>query len=478
MSLRRICHILLIIILAISTNVCRASNNNEIVHGFSSCYMNASVTVALVNCSTRNIQIERRKTEWFEELLHVSVNRKSDAIRQNPFPELVIFDQRNNNSCVDLKKYDTIVDLTCIYQHAVAFFHQTFECILGNFKLFLLARSHQDQKQTAFILPKLHRVVEFFNFFLPNVSDRRVYFYSLEKHRCYSLSENAEVHYTATSIIWADYFIFFDLPVNHTSRLRMQETSKLFINEVGNLNNILSASPQVRHQKPTILFIHRKNSRIIKNSDQLLRHLSVALPELEVDTFWGEETLVEAISKFSRAKIVIGFHGAGFVHVIYCRENVLIVEITVSKNEAFSKKKFTRQDLWRTNAAVGDLHGSTKWFTYSLRHNLGNIDRDHDNFYQDYLQYISLNIYDIKAIVSLCSRECNDNMKNDTHLNISQWHIISSTRIMRSEFIFFKGHKSKKQLHEMVLKRQRMYDKSKYTREFYFNKEFSLKKKL
>lgn len=446
------------------------------MRGFNSCHMNASVTVALVNCSTRNFQIERRKTEWFEEILHLSVNRKSDAIRQNPFPELVIFDQRNNNSCVDLEKYDTIVDFTCIYQYSEAFFHQTFECILGNFKLFLLARSHQDRNQTAFILPKLHRVVEFFNFFLPNVSDKRVYFYSLEKHCCYSLSENAEIHYTETSIIWADYFIFFDLPVNHTSRLRMQETSKLFINEVGNLKNILSASPRVRHQKPTILFIHRKNSRIIKNSDQLLRRLSVTLPELEVDTFFGEETLVETISKFSRAKIVIGFHGAGFVHVIYCRENVLIVEISVSKNEAFSKTIFTHQDLWRTNAAVGVLHGSTKWFTYSLRQNLGNNNRDYDKRYQDYLQYISLNIYDIKAIVSLCSREYDVNMKNDIHSNISQWHIISSTRIMGSEFTFFKGHMIKKQPHEMALKRQRMYDK--FTREFYLNKEFSLKKIL
>jgi len=59
---------------------------------------------------------------------------------------------------------------------------------------------------------------------------------------------------------------------------------------------------------------------------ELVNALFKALPELQVKTFFGNETFLEVQNMFANARVVVGPHGAGLVNVVFCQEGTPVVE--------------------------------------------------------------------------------------------------------------------------------------------------------
>lgn len=60
--------------------------------------------------------------------------------------------------------------------------------------------------------------------------------------------------------------------------------------------------------------------------------------------------------------MVVGFHGAGFKHIILCPRHTLVLELTLLLAPAAAAST----TIWRSNEEVGRLHGHVVWQTHAL----------------------------------------------------------------------------------------------------------------
>lgn len=102
----------------------------------------------------------------------------------------------------------------------------------------------------------------------------------------------------------------------------------------------------------TIVYIRRKEAegRAQPGYKDLLYWLSKSFPLLPVNIFSGNESLKETASIFSKAKVVVGPHGAGLVNTIFSRDDAFVVEITREDKPGH---------VWRTNVEVPKAAGTT-----------------------------------------------------------------------------------------------------------------------
>ena len=84
------------------------------------------------------------------------------------------------------------------------------------------------------------------------------------------------------------------------------------------------------HMDRSILWIQRNKTRHIPNSGKLIRRLRLKFPHLQLVKYHGNEPAEVVVQKFYMADIVVGFHGAGLVNTVYCKEGTLVVEFTVN----------------------------------------------------------------------------------------------------------------------------------------------------
>lgn len=89
---------------------------------------------------------------------------------------------------------------------------------------------------------------------------------------------------------------------------------------------------------------------------RLVSRLSRDFPDLQVQTFYGNETLEESRRIFERAMLVIGPHGAGMVNLIFCKEATPVIELT------------TQDLLDRPWQAMGAQTFTLIWWPVLLRH--------------------------------------------------------------------------------------------------------------
>lgn len=122
----------------------------------------------------------------------------------------------------------------------------------------------------------------------------------------------------------------------------------------------------LKHYNQTILCIFRSGTRRLTNLLKLSASLHSELSPLREEIFWGNESLKETITKFSRAAIVIGFHGAGLVNVYFCRPKTIVVEVSILKPSITDIITLEAQHLWRSNVVVGVLHANVHWMTFAL----------------------------------------------------------------------------------------------------------------
>lgn len=411
---------------------------------------------SIVDCRSRNTLLNLRYQSWLHECqISNSENiKKSDAIGNDSFPLLVTNSDAMTTSkhkCVDFTSYQYVIDLTCIYRHSSAIFHQTFDCIVNNFRLFLLARDLKINN-TVIITPQLERYIDFLKLMIPDRSEKLIYFVPQMDTICFKLSNDSTVFYTDTDVIWADYFKYFDFSSNHSSVLRMKTTTEIFLAELHKMKLIEMSNAQ------TVLFIHRNHTRKILNSDELLHKIAIAIPKLTIEHYYGEENLTETIVKFSRAAIVIGFHGAGLVNTLYCAKGATVIEISIAKRDAYLKNSFSLRDLWRTNAVISSVHGQLNWMTYAIRQQLdlrkfAAHPSSFDLWFERVFKSIVLPEADMNNIASLCKFKYAEEVRS----NISRWDIIPSTKLEDAQISI--SYKAMKRIEEnMRLQEKRLIE--------------------
>lgn len=84
---------------------------------------------------------------------------------------------------------------------------------------------------------------------------------------------------------------------------------------------------KIKYKKEIGVYIYRKeNWRQIKNSDEVFNFIKKRFKTIEWVIF-NEQNLDDTINIFSRAKIIIGPHGAGLTNMIFSPINISIIEI-------------------------------------------------------------------------------------------------------------------------------------------------------
>jgi hypothetical protein len=212
--------------------------------------------------------------------------------------------------------------------------------VLPNFELYELART-EDSATTVLVAPKMQR--DFVDALLPPN-------HSIAKHLL-----NREVDDNRTCLVVTDNAIV----TYETRTLGSLDTQQA---RAARFRAAISNVATKRSQKfsETLLFIDRRKIREMDNAAEFRTYLAKELPRYRQETYYGNETLLETVAKFSNARIVVGFHGAGHANAIFCQNETVVVELSWYQDAKSDK-------LWRTNDKVGRLHGRLHWLVYALR---------------------------------------------------------------------------------------------------------------
>lgn len=89
-------------------------------------------------------------------------------------------------------------------------------------------------------------------------------------------------------------------------------------NKVISLNNI--------QNKYDVVLIRRKGVREIINHDEILKVLKQIYGENSVVVFNADDTLVNVLTYFTYAKLIVAPHGAGLSHLLFCDYDVFVLE--------------------------------------------------------------------------------------------------------------------------------------------------------
>ena len=402
-------------------------------------------TSSMVDCSQRNTVSNTLLKEEDRIRYHVGgILRRSDTLRSDPFPELFstnlvdsfkryrefkkkvpykrekpknVMDKSQkpkstrqqevdpDDECMDISKYSTIIDFTCVYNWPSAVFHHTFECLMGNYDLYKAAQNN-DVNSTILIVPyettQFHHtnLMPFVDFFLPNESRKadvvihRYMNIALDASRfahpnldCFIVNNKVKVIYTNMKTLWLDYYAFDQFPPTHPRVMYMMKTAQRF------QQAIQTATKSLKVQKSTdrtILFIHRSNTRILTNADAIVEAVNDAVSstqlhgQLRTTTFYGNESFTDTVLLFQQAAVVVAFHGAGLINTIYCPSDAVIAELSIARSKQDNPEKKVTNDkdviiipyrkpsnrnippMWRSNHVIGTLC-RLHWITYLLR---------------------------------------------------------------------------------------------------------------
>ena len=132
----------------------------------------------------------------------------------------------------------------------------------------------------------------------------------------------------------------------NTSFKRRQENAEAFHRLIARV------SPMKNDDFGPIVFISRRvKTRKIKNEKQVIS----ALRQVgRVYVFTGLENATETITIFKNAKLIVGFHGAGFVNILFANGGEIYAYEWSTYNDVLNQSK------WRS---LADEYGLDKWFT-------------------------------------------------------------------------------------------------------------------
>ena len=110
---------------------------------------------------------------------------------------------------------------------------------------------------------------------------------------------------------------------------------------------------------------------------------------------------------FYNAKVVVGYHGAGFANTIFCRAGTVILEYTT-----FHDMDATQ--MWRSNEEIAKVHVGLIWLKHTLDvDHLVDLDKltnatDKDHYIKG-SRYVHVTGSDLYNSVERVKRECKTN---------------------------------------------------------------------
>ena len=275
--------------------------------------------------------------------------------------------KKSNRRKINTGSAKSLVEFSCPYKYTNNYFHRIFDCFIGLIDVYTAANEsiHSDASNTVLLIPEdySNTVLELFDLVTP---DRVQYNFKItKKSDCIIASEKAVITHASSTVLWPDYFIFPRLPQSHPFYLNMVANTQKFLNII----QFYKDRTFFGKRAPSVLYIKRQGTRQLTNIESLWRRILKNFPHMRGEIYWGTENVQETIKKFYEADIVIGFHGAGLVNVMFCKSNVLVVEISLLMHDVpdDGKSQLELKHLWRSNIVIGMLHGQLHWISFAMQ---------------------------------------------------------------------------------------------------------------
>ena len=283
--------------------------------------------------------------------------------RQRPF--YVLGGSPQLTRCADLAGRRTIYNLRCGTPRHATPYHRLVDCFLGNLDLFEAAAAavaREPAGTVAVVVPRsLH---DFVPIVLPEATARAAAAAvavvaelgeaspggkDAAAAPCVRVSRGTAVTYSSRDH-WGTFF-----SLRQAAAHRLRHTL---------LAPYLAASGGADDGPPTVLFIERgrHEPRRLDNLDQVRAAVVAALPGWQVATYRGVESLAETVALFHRSRVVVGTHGAGLGNALFCRNDTVVVELTLAATPAMG----VVGRVWRSNSVVGRYHNRQHWLVYGL----------------------------------------------------------------------------------------------------------------
>jgi len=152
---------------------------------------------------------------------------------------------------------------------------------------------------------------------------------------------------------------------------------------------ILERNPRIAEKPMHIVIIHRScsHTRCFPDITTIFNRFTKELNMPGV-LYYGNESFTETVEIFANARVVVGYHGAGFANTIFSPWDTIVLEYTT-----FHDMNGTR--LWRTNVKIAQIHGGLTWLRHGIDMDrltdLDTLEKNHDtdHFIKD-LKYVQL----------------------------------------------------------------------------------------
>lgn len=109
---------------------------------------------------------------------------------------------------------------------------------------------------------------------------------------------------------------------------------------------------------PVLTIIQRHGTRSFSNLDDISAAFREAFPGWTVQIYHGNETAADMLATFAGSRVVVGWHGAGFVGTLFSDPDTVVLEYTTLAGPG-------ERTLWRTNAILAKLQNLT-WIQHAV----------------------------------------------------------------------------------------------------------------
>ena len=341
----------------------------------------------------------------------------NNPINRYPVYELLSNEKvfSNTSKCHDLPDTEIIIELICSHQYHTTTFHKIKDCWLVNMPLVEFATILIQRKQKVRVIVP-NEYVDYFNALYSTLKteDKRNYHVITfhNKESCYRIPEKTyvlfetRIHYPMSNSSIHQYSrTSYELFQKHFITYSINEYMKLGHIETSNPVDYFKQNGAVKvigTQHPILLIIYRKGGRefTMKPNEMKYYFETFLSPTIiTIQFYYGTESLAETIVKFSTADFVFGYHGAGFVNMLFSPKKLVAIETTLFLNR-------TEGRMWRSNTGLTNLKNDMKWkfhiveFKNDLAPPTTMSYSQQDHFYQ-YTKFVNLTSVDITDVTKI-----------------------------------------------------------------------------
>ena len=226
-------------------------------------------------------------------------------------------------SCTDATPFARVLDLSCEAHARGAAYHRVRDCLVPNFDVVDAALGSRSRNDTVLLVPPY--LADFVDFLLPRTAGTvpLVPLPAQDMGACVRLAPGALVLHGAGSRAATPKAL-----AARGDRLRA-----LAYERAGVVANVSAAKREPRR----VLLIERGATarRDFRDAPALRATLAAGLGRGAVtSTYRGNESVANTVRLFADARVVVGFHGAGFINAAFCRRGAVVAELSFLLNES------------------------------------------------------------------------------------------------------------------------------------------------